>query len=148
MFENCGFLPSPQFPVVFENVKGICKQSKTGSFFNKEEIEIVMFYIGTILNGIWNTQAGHIGVISPYKSQCDLIKGECQQLGYDGISIGSAEFFQGQEKKVIIISTVRSDNELGFLNDEKVRARVRVSEYISSIWINILINLRFFFSRD
>lgn len=51
-----------------------------------------------------------IGVVSPYKLQCNIIRKHCKKKGYEDIRIGSAEEFQGQERKVIIISTVRSGN--------------------------------------
>lgn len=80
-------------------------------------------YIGKILNGNWNGRevvVNDIGVVSPYRQQCYFIQKECHRRGYGGISVGTAEIFQGQEKKIMIISTVRSDDQLGFVKDEKV----------------------------
>lgn len=54
-----------------------------------------------------------IGVISPYADQVKLIS----QL--TDIEVKTVDGFQGREKEIIIISTVRSNNrgEIGFLND-------------------------------
>ena len=44
---------------------------------------------------------------------------------WDGISVGTAESFQGQEREIILITTVRSgatdEQELGFVRNERVR---------------------------
>lgn len=56
------------------------------------------------------TAQDQIGVISPYNAQCGKIR-----LALGGIAgkvkVGSVEEFQGQERHVIIISTVRSNTD-------------------------------------
>lgn len=62
-----------------------------------------------------------IGIISPYKKQCKKIRAACRNHYWDGIQIGSVEVFQGKEKPIIIVSTVRSDGRnIGFLDNPKV----------------------------
>lgn len=61
-----------------------------------------------------------IGVVTPYRRQCQIISRLCRNLGYIGITIGTAEVFQGQERPVMIISTVRTGGILGFVNSEQV----------------------------
>lgn len=52
--------------------------------------------------------------------QVTFIKNGLSNLGLDNIEVGSAEQFQGREKSVIIISTVRSNrNTVGFLQDDR-----------------------------
>lgn len=73
----------------------------------------------------------HIGIISPYRKQVLKLKEACGRKGWKDILIGSVEQFQGKEKTVIIMSTVRSQSskditnidkkfELGFLRNAKV----------------------------
>lgn len=75
-------------------------------------------------------QLSDIGIITPYSKQVAKIKTMLQIDGYDAnaIAVGSVEQFQGEEKRVIIISTVRAAFEhvasdikykLGFLSDRK-----------------------------
>jgi helicase MOV-10 len=52
----------------------------------------------------------HIGVISPYQAQCSKIKMVLSKIA-KGIKVGSVEEFQGQERRVIIVSSVRSNLE-------------------------------------
>lgn len=80
-------------------------------------------YVDKLLNGRWNAREvmlSDIGIVSPYREQCNFIKDECRRKGYDQISVGTAEIFQGQERHIIIISTVRTDGDLGFVKDERV----------------------------
>lgn len=63
-----------------------------------------------------------IGVVTPYKMQRRKIAQACHRLSFDNITIGTAEVFQGQEKPIMIVSTVRSGgNRLGFVSNARVR---------------------------
>lgn len=88
-----------------------------------EEVNAVMEFVNMLLNTDTITQSD-IGIVSPYKLQCKIIKQHCQKNNYKEIMIGSAEVFQGQEKPVMIVSTVRSGHKsaLGdFLQNPQVR---------------------------
>lgn len=62
-----------------------------------------------------------IGVVTPYKMQRRKIAQACLRAGFGEITVGTAEAFQGQEKAVIIVSTVRSGGtRLGFVNNARV----------------------------
>lgn len=66
-------------------------------------------------------QQNDIGIISPYRKQCEELKNRCMMHGWTDIQIGAVEVFQGQEKPIVIVSTVRSNmNNIGFLNSKKV----------------------------
>jgi len=64
------------------------------------------------------------GIISPYKSQVQLLRKLIRQSNYlkpilKQISVNTVDGFQGQERDVILISMVRGndDGRIGFLND-------------------------------
>lgn len=84
-----------------------------------------MWYIKHILkNGINKRQISpsDIGVITPYRKQCSKIHIELEKNRIKDVQIGSVEQFQGQEKQIIILSTVRSNMKtIGFLDNPKVR---------------------------
>lgn len=69
-----------------------------------------------------NIAQADIGIVSPYKLQCKKISQKCAQLKLNNITIGSAEAFQGEERKVMIISTVRARQR--FLGDFLSNAQV------------------------
>lgn len=81
-----------------------------------------MDYIDKILaNGEINGRSitsSDIGVVSPYKLQCKKIAQVIRDKGYENITVGTAEVFQGQERPIMIVSTVRSGGRhLGFVSD-------------------------------
>lgn len=89
-----------------------------------EEVNAVMEFVVVLLKcNKYQLSQSDIGVVSPYKHQCDIIRKQCEKIGCKDIRIGSAEAFQGQERKVIIISSVRSGvGSLGnFLKNAQVR---------------------------
>lgn len=112
-------------PIIFVAVDGISKQTENDcSLFNMEEAKKVVDEIGKLLKFETKqrkVECFDIGVVSPYKLQCRIINKLCQRMGYNGITIGTAEVFQGQEKPVMIVSTVRTGGILGFINSAQVR---------------------------
>lgn len=113
---------NPQFPIIFESIRGECKQAD-GSFYNPDEMKAVLIHIRKLLDckmtGMGFTDKD-IGIVSPYRSQCDRLRTMCKAAKYDNITVGTAEVFQGQERPIMVISTVRTGGKLGFMT-EKVR---------------------------
>ena len=121
---NWYLLPSRWFPIIFESVIGsFLREEDSTSYYNRKEIDTVTYYLETLLRiGVNGRQImqSEIGVISPYKKQCIKIRQECSRRGWNGIEVGSVEQYQGREKPVIILSTVRSKTRsVGFLDNVK-----------------------------
>ncbi|KAG8791089.1 hypothetical protein FRC17_008803, partial [Serendipita sp. 399] len=98
------------FPVVFHSIVGKdVREARSPSFFNVEEASLVKDYVQR-LKGDQRLRLldEHIGVISPYNAQCGKIRLLLSKFA-KGVKVGSVEEFQGQERRVIIISTVRSN---------------------------------------
>jgi helicase MOV-10 len=122
---NWRWLPKQNFPIIFEPVYGESKKDDLFySSYNDEEIVHVLRYVRKILNGgLTNRSIGQadIGIISPYKKQCEKLGMRCRLNGWTDIEVGTVEIFQGREKPIIIVSTVRSGApNVGFLNNPKV----------------------------
>lgn len=95
---------------------------------NKEEAKLALRrlegYFGTIgAERILNEEIS-VGIISPYRAQVQylrrLVKGSASFKPFRGlISINTVDGFQGQERDIILISLVRSndDGQIGFLQD-------------------------------
>ena len=85
------------------------KDSK--SIVNKLESEIAVNIANDYLNA--GIDEEDIGIISPYADQVKLIQDKTP------IEVKTVDGFQGREKEIIIISTVRSNNNgnIGFLKD-------------------------------
>jgi helicase MOV-10 len=108
--------------VVFHGVIGHERRAgKSFSYYNQEEANIVLDYISVLLKGKASrvpVPENDIGVLTPYAHQVQKLQAGLKKKGWRNIEVGSAEAFQGREKRVIIISTVRTDR-LGFVKDAK-----------------------------
>ncbi|XP_007546936.1 putative helicase mov-10-B.1 isoform X1 [Poecilia formosa] len=138
---NWEALPQKGFPVIFHGVLG--KDEREGnspSFFNVSEIETLVAYLNRLeqtqgKKGLPKLSAKDIGIITPYRKQVEKIQKALKSLKTlshwndpKELKVGSVEEFQGQERNIIIISTVRSslsyvkmdtDFNIGFLSNEK-----------------------------
>ncbi|XP_054961721.1 RNA helicase Mov10l1 isoform X2 [Pan paniscus] len=111
-------LPKKGFPLIFHGVRGSeAREGKSPSWFNPAEAVQVLRYCCLLAQSISSqVSASDIGVITPYRKQVEKIRILLRNVDLMDIKVGSVEEFQGQEYLVIIISTVRS-NEDGFEDD-------------------------------
>jgi senataxin len=126
------FFSDPPFnmnPVMFIDIKAsrdVVSES-TWSRSNPDEANIcVSLYLALvrIAKSSNTTLAGRVGVISPYADQIKLLRSRFDAAGgiatTDDIEIATVDSFQGKEKDIIILSTVRAcseSNSVGFLSD-------------------------------
>ena len=130
-FVNWEHLPKRGFPIIFHGIEGEdTREANSPSWFNPDEAQIVKMYVELLVN---QTRANRckpeeIGVIAPYHRQVQKIRLLLNAHGFHETKVGSVEEFQGSERPVIIISTVRSTvdyisfdqkHKLGFLSNEK-----------------------------
>ncbi|XP_034626490.1 helicase MOV-10 [Trachemys scripta elegans] len=135
-------LPTQGFPIIFHGVSGEDqREGNSPSFFNTLEVEALVTYLKKLLQsqgkrGRSRISPKEIGIISPYRKQVEKIRqaitkkdGDLMKLpDIKELKVGSVEEFQGQERRVLLISTVRScteylsmdeDFKLGFLKNPK-----------------------------
>jgi helicase MOV-10 len=121
-------------PMLFHAVEGKDeRESSSPSWFNADEAALVLSYVNLLVRDTRRNpvQPRDIGVISPYNKQVQKIRTLLHAQGdarYRDIKVASTELFQGQERRVIIMSCVRSSHEyvdadarhnLGFLANPK-----------------------------
>ncbi len=113
---GCGF---------FEQV-----DQETKSSFNPEECDILLKhfrqYISLLESNIPQSEPS-VGIISPYKAQVNLLQNNFKGIEEElencklQLSVNTIDSFQGQERDIIYISLVRSNEkgEIGFLSDTR-----------------------------
>lgn len=123
-------LPNKGFPILFHAVDGEnAREGSSPSWFNPQEAMVVVEYVQKLVKESKPKIAPEdIGIITPYARQVQKIRLALEISNIDNVKVGSVETFQGQERRVIIISTVRSENSLlhhdlkynlGFVANEK-----------------------------
>jgi superfamily I DNA and/or RNA helicase len=134
-------LPKKGFPIIFHAVEGEnLRESNSPSWFNPQEAEQVVDYVKMLIHETRPPLLPtDIGVITPYARQAQKIRLAVESSGIKDVKVGSVETFQGQERRCIIVSTVRSVREqvsvdikynLGFVANEK-RFNVAITRAIS-----------------
>ncbi|XP_070704660.1 putative helicase mov-10-B.1 [Pempheris klunzingeri] len=138
---NWEYLPKKGFPLIFHGVLGKDeREANSPSFFNVSEIEVLVDYLTKLMEtqgkkGLPKLSAKDIGIIAPYRKQVEKIQKALKSVtalsrwsDLSELKVGSVEEFQGQERKIIMVSTVRSsmnyvkmdkDFNIGFLSNEK-----------------------------
>lgn len=110
--ESWSNLPKKNFPIIFHATKAQeSRESSSPSVCNYFEIKIIMDYIDLLLNTKFDNkqiQQSNIGIVTPYALQRSKIHQKLNEKYLKNISVGTVETFQGQERDVIIISTVRT----------------------------------------
>ncbi|XP_066526077.1 RNA helicase Mov10l1 [Hoplias malabaricus] len=123
-------LPTKGFPLIFHGIRSTeMREGNNPSWFNPGEAVQVMLYCCQLAKRLYNPiPAADIGIIAPYRKQVEKIRLLLHRVGLVDIKVGSVEEFQGQEFLVIILSTVRSNENLpsndlqkalGFLSNPK-----------------------------
>jgi len=124
-------LPKRGFPLIFHGVEGQDnREGNSPSWYNSEECQVVKYYVDLLVKDTRSNRCKleEIGVVTPYHKQAKKIRRLMKASDYGDVTVGSVEEYQGNERRVIIISTVRSsvdfldyDNKhkLGFLSNPK-----------------------------
>jgi superfamily I DNA and/or RNA helicase len=121
-------------PLTFIDIAGCGFEEKFNqenqSISNVEEATLLLKHLQQLIEHIQSTDPDilqrqfQVGVISPYRAQVAYLQEQLAaypllvELG-KSLSIGTVDGFQGQEREVMYISMVRSNDrgEIGFLND-------------------------------
>jgi ATP-dependent RNA/DNA helicase IGHMBP2 len=121
-------------PLEFVDTAGCGFEEQAGeegeSRCNPEEVGILRKHFDQLKqdqSGTWS-----VAVISPYRAQVELLQREF--LGAEGVAVNTIDSFQGQERDVVYLSLVRSNDkgEIGFLRDYRrmnvamTRARMKL----------------------
>jgi ATP-dependent RNA/DNA helicase IGHMBP2 len=121
-----------QPPVEFIDTAGgghtEAQDPETLSRFNEEEAQLLIRQVETLIEEVgleeWLQQRITMAIITPYRAQVDYLHKLAEASAileplHTLVSINTVDAFQGQERDVIAISFVRSNDrgEVGFLND-------------------------------
>ena len=107
--------PNKDIPSFFYNYNSL-ETKKINSYKNTKEIELIIQIVYRL------TKAGvlpkDIGIITPYNAQKYELINKFDEEKYCDMRIESVDGFQGMEKNIIILSTVRNNikGEIGFLD--------------------------------
>ena len=98
------------------------------SYFNKFEAELTLQTLQDYFERIGKTRILNerldVGIISPYRAQVQYLRSQLKKKEWFKpfrhlITVNTVDGFQGQERDIVVISLVRSNDEgqIGFLRD-------------------------------
>lgn len=106
-FIGSRILPNSHYPIIFHAIPGLDqREANSPSFFNVDEVLQVKAYVEELHQ--LGTAPDDVGIITPYHGQVLKIRQALANSAMSRVKVASVEEYQGQERKVIIISTVRS----------------------------------------
>lgn len=118
---NWKVMPNPKFPIIFHSVlQASTKEKNCTSSYNAAEVDVVSRYVECLLKyGVNGKKVDDrdIGILTPYRGQLSLL--QKIQEKHPNIEIGVTECYQGREKDIMIITTVKSKENIGFLKNNK-----------------------------
>jgi senataxin len=132
-------------PYVFYDVSDGTASEVSSSWSNELEAQLALAIVRHLLNAYPDAIApSSIGIISPYNGQVrhirTLLKESFDEATARLIDVNSVDGFQGREKDIIVLSTVRSDlgqrgqRGIGFLRDAR-RMNVSITRARSSVFV-------------
>ena len=123
--------PIPSVPIAFcPSPQDAMETNDNMSYSNKVEAEQVMKILADLLQAK-ELRECNIGIVTPYASQVRLIRsmlrargvrtGVDRETGEAGVEVSSVDGYQGREKELMIVSTVRANNlnTIGFVADAR-----------------------------
>ena len=122
------WIDTTQFELPADNDVNFKEEFQGESRVNKAEAELTLLALQYYFNKIGKQrlldERIDVGIISPYRAQVQLLRRLLSKREYFKpfrrmISVNTVDGFQGQERDVIVISLVRSNDEgqIGFLRD-------------------------------
>ncbi|MBR1547394.1 MAG: AAA family ATPase [Prevotella sp.] len=122
------WIDTTQFDLPADSGVSFKEEFQGESRVNKAEAELTLMALQYYFNKIGKQrlldERIDVGIISPYRAQVQLLRRLLMKREYfkpfrRSISVNTVDGFQGQERDVIVISLVRSndDGQIGFLRD-------------------------------
>ena len=120
-----------RWPVLFDCSTGIddCEDIKNafgGGWYNASESETAMRHATSLLGSGAGLRQDEICIMSPFRSQVNLLRQTARSRGLWGLNIGPMESFQGLESRVVIICTTRT--RARFLEQDALRGVGMIDE--------------------
>lgn len=93
---------------------------------NRLEVQVILDIVERVINA-GEIEAENIAIITPYSKQVQLFRTELNNASLmtvskmSNVEVGTVDSFQGQEKDLVLFSSVRSNllREMGFLRDAR-----------------------------
>jgi helicase MOV-10 len=106
-------LPNPTVPLVLHGVQGKnVREGRSPSYCNLEEIDVVRSWLIKLQDyrqvGFDGSQ---VGIVTPYSKQATKLREACHKMGLTKVRVGTVEAMQGDERRVVLVSTVRSHSD-------------------------------------